>query len=92
MKAKQHEINLLPLFEKGVNMADFRKLKRGDVLLVRASRRKPSGALLAASDITKAASITGCKVTQRTMVLTDSVTYESIPVIMVVCLEEPNGN
>ena len=79
-------------FVQTVSIADFRKLRKADTLLIRAGERKPSGALTASSNITKAASIVGCKVTQRTLILTDPVSYESIPVILVTCLEEPNGN
>ena len=70
------------------NMVMLRRMKAGEVVVFDSGTRKPGGMFNGAANAAGIASKLGMRITQRTMVLVDPVTYKATSVILVECLEE----
>lgn len=68
-------------------MPRMRQMKEGEVIVVNTGKRSPSGAFCGAKNAAGIASKLGMQIKQRTMVLVDPVTYESMPVIAIECIK-----
>lgn len=82
--AKQYNIDFSLRQPSSVAM---RAMRKGEVLCFSAGKRKPAGQFGASSNATRTATYLKMKITQRTSVLVDPVTYAATPVLLVKCLE-----